>query len=255
MHRFFLAPDSFGTAEVRITGDIAEQIRRVLRMRPGDRLTLLDGLGNEYLAALDSYGKGEVLARVLEVTDNRAEPHLRVDIYLSTLNKQEKYEWALQKCTELGASRFVPLVADRSVSGALGPVRRDRWARIIREAAEQSGRGLVPALAEPLPFAEALACEQDRLRKAASGDLPSHLAVMPEVGQTPSLMSILRDRARLVTASLFIGPEGGFTPNEVRIARDAGVNLANLGPRILRAETAAVAGLAILMTELGEMEL
>lgn len=228
---------------MRIGGDVAQQIRRVLRMRPGDEFALLDGLGYEYRVTLAEYGKDEVWAELQDRSPVKSEPEHKVTMCLALLNKPEKFEWALQKCTELGAARFVPVVAERSVRGALKGVRRERWERIIQEAAEQSGRGLIPTLAEPLSLRDALDAE------GSSRQAP-YLAIMPELGGSATLKDVL---VGVRSISLFIGPEGGFTPSEVGMAGEAGVAIVTLGPRTLRAETAAVATLALVMHELGEM--
>src|SRR5438270_13934480 len=106
MQRFFVPPDTLGGATVHIEGEIAHQIIRVLRMKHGDEIVLLDGLGSEYRVTLASFGHGEVAGELIEKSTCSAEPTHQVTLYLSLLNKPDKFEWALQKCTELGASRF-----------------------------------------------------------------------------------------------------------------------------------------------------
>jgi 16S rRNA (uracil1498-N3)-methyltransferase len=207
---------------VLIDGETADQIRRVLRMRPGDGIVLLDGMGNQYPAVLREVTRGEVVAVVGAPGPVETESRVAVTMYLSLLNKADKFEWALQKCTELGAAAFVPLRAQRSMTTEISPSRRERWERIIQEAAEQSERGVLPPL---------------RQLANVIGRVGSELALIPEIR----------------SMSLFIGPEGGFTEQEVEGAVAAGVIPVSLGPRILRAETAAVASLAIVMSELGEM--
>lgn len=252
MHRFFLSPDTFGSPRVIIVGEVAEQIHRVLRMRPGDPIILLDGLGYEYRGALHSYRKGDVWVDVGERIPVTTEARVSVTLYLSLLNKPDKYEWALQKCTELGAARFVPVVTERSVTHKFSETRRERWARIIREAAEQSGRAVIPVLDDPITMRDALAVEVQHF-SADSGD--RHLSLMPEVGQNLTLRIALSSGTLTpATLSLLIGPEGGFTQAEVDSATSSGIIGVTLGPRILRAETAAVASLAVIMAELGEMD-
>jgi 16S rRNA (uracil1498-N3)-methyltransferase len=224
---------------VLIEGETADQIRRVLRMRPGDGVVLLDGMGNQYPAVLREVNKGEVVAVVGAPGPVETEPSVAVTMYLSLLNKADKFEWALQKCTELGAAAFVPLRAQRSMTTEISPSRRERWERIIQEAAEQSERGVLPPLG---PLANVI------------GRVGSELALIPEVRYGRPLAEVLREAGpEIRSMSLFIGPEGGFTEQEVEGAVEVGVIPVSLGPRILRAETAAVASLAIVMSELGEM--
>jgi 16S rRNA (uracil1498-N3)-methyltransferase len=252
MHRFFVPPDSLGRSKVRIDGDVGQQIRRVLRMRPGDHFSLLDGLGYEYRAVLVDFGKAEVWAEVEEKVRVQTEPAHKVSLCMALLNKPDKFEWALQKCTELGAARFVPIVAERSVTGSVRTIRRERWERIIQEAAEQSGRGLIPTLEEPISLKAALEAEARTFSREADTQ-QAHVAIMPELGGTETIASALNRFGQLQTASIYIGPEGGFTLAEVGMAHDACVSIVTLGARTLRAETAAVASLTLVMNELGEM--
>lgn len=252
MHRFFVPPALLNTPRVRLEGDVAQQIRRVLRMRPGDHFCLLDGLGYEYSVVLTEFGKDEVWADVLDKTQVQTEPQHKVSMYLSLLNKADKFEWALQKCTELGAARFIPVVAERSVTGALKAMRRERWERIIREAAEQSNRGLLPALDEPVSIKDALSTEARLIARKSEAE-ERHVTIMPELGGAETITGAVRSQEQTDTASIFIGPEGGFTPAEVTLAGEAGVAIVSLGARILRAETAAIASLTVVMYELGEI--
>ena len=249
MHRFFVPTDVFRGARVHLKGEVAHQISRVLRLRLGDNVLLLDGRGYEYSVKLAEFGKGELWA---DLTGKRlvdTEPAHHVTLYLSLLNKADKFEWALQKCTELGASRFVPVVAERSVTSS---GRGERWERIIQEAAEQSGRGFVPELAEPLTFQQALQENAD-LSEPAEGS--GHVSVIPALGADKSLAETLSPlTASEGSVGIFVGPEGGFTEDEIASAKESGVLPVTLGPRVLRSETAAVATLAMVMFGLGQMD-
>jgi 16S rRNA (uracil1498-N3)-methyltransferase len=212
-------------------------------MRPGDEVVLLDGLGWEYKVKLSAFDRGAVACEVIEKRAGAAEPAHRVTLYLSLLNKPDKFEWALQKCTELGATHFVPVIAERSMAGAPGPGKIERWQRIIQEAAEQSARALLPSLRQTVSLGDAL--------RTVHAD-ESDVALMPSLGSDCPVRQTLQSMPKKV--SLFIGPEGGFTQSELEQARGAGVQLVTLGPRTLRAETAAVVALSVAMYELGEME-
>jgi 16S rRNA (uracil1498-N3)-methyltransferase len=255
MHRFYVSRAILMGAKagqvVLLRGEIAQQITRVLRMREGEEIWLFGGSGYEYRTKLVSLGKDEVSGELVTRRRIKTEPLHPVDLYLALLNKPDKFEWALQKCTELGASRFVPVIAERSVSTALGANKRERWERIIQEAVEQSGRGALPILEDPIPLAKALDAESDRMD--ASG---THVVVMPALGADLSLSDALVDaHSEESSVSIFIGPEGGFSDDELFVANKRGILLINLGPRTLRAETAAVAALAMTLYELGEMGL
>ncbi len=250
MHRFLVPTNVLNGDSVRLDGETAQQIRRVLRMREGDEITLFSGGEYEYNVRLTGFGKETVFGEVMERSPITTEPQVQLSLYLALLNKSEKFELALQKCTEVGVSRFVPLVAERSIGGSVGGghAKRERWERIIREAVEQSGRGRIPALEEPVSLQKALT--EPPLR--AKGDT-THIALIATPAATTSLRRALTSRPGVVSAGLFIGPEGGFSAQEIQAADEAGVIPVSIGPRILRAETAAVAVCAMLLYELGEM--
>ncbi|MEA2575179.1 MAG: rRNA (uracil1498-N3)-methyltransferase [Chloroflexia bacterium] len=244
MHRFYVPHLRPRDGNIQLTGPTYEQIRRVLRMRPGDHIGVFDGTGLEYQLTLAEFGKGEVYGQIVEQYEVATEPRCQVVMYLSLLNKSDKFEWALQKCTELGASHFVPVVAARSVTASARP---DRWERIIQEAVEQSGRGVLPGLSMPQPF-------QQAVRQAVEQSSPQSLVLLPEVTGEQSLGEALASRTPAPdSVSLFIGPEGGFSPEEQEFAAGQRVQVVKMGSRVLRAETAAVAALTVTMDRLGEL--
>lgn len=247
MHRFFVPPHVLKEDAFRLPADTARQLSRVLRARPGEEVALFDGTGTEYIFQLDEIKGEEAWGRIVSRQEQSSEPDHRVTVCLSLLNKPDKYEWALQKCTELGAYAFQPVAPERAISGPPEKGRRERWQRIIQEAAEQSGRVQVPALAETVSLREALEGEKPRLSNE-----PAHLALMPVLGARPSLGEVLRG-LQPDSLSLYIGPEGGFTDAEIHLAGQSGVSPVSLGPRTLRAETAAVAALALVLYQLGDM--
>ena len=183
------------------------------------------------------------------------EPDVQITLYQSLLSR-EKSEWVLQKCTEVGVVRFVPVVTSRSVvrdCDSIGPNKLARWRRIITEAAEQSRRGRLPRLEPPLTFAEA--CQQAE----ASGGL-SLLAweEEPATGLKAVLQASFEPPAPnaqypISNIQILIGPEGGFTPEEVKLARTHGVLPITLGRRILRAETAGLVAAAAIFYELNDL--
>ncbi len=245
MHRFFVPPAWIQANIVTITGPQAHQIARVLRMRPGERIIVLDNSGWEIETQLISVERDTVRGEVLHRRLSAAEPRTKISLYQSVL-KGNRFEWVLQKGTELGVVEFVPLITERCILSEVGAVekKRQRWERIIQEAAEQSRRGRKPALHEPLFFPQG--CE--RARQVGG------LALIPwEEEEAVSLRQAL-SAAPLFTVHLFIGPEGGFTPAEVDLARRYGLQPVTLGPRILRAETAGIAAVAAILFALGDWE-
>jgi|YNPNPStandDraft_1061719.scaffolds.fasta_scaffold08001_3 16S rRNA (uracil1498-N3)-methyltransferase len=250
MHRFFVAPEALAQQPVVLTGDQARQIHRVLRLRAGARVILLDGTGWAHEAlVLTSHAE-----RVTLETTSRwrlaSEPRLHITLFQAVL-KGDRFSWVLQKGTEVGISRFVPMVCERNVVSDLAAVaaKRARWERIVREAAEQSGRARLPELAPPRPFAAAL------LAEPSTAD--STLRLIPWEGERARSLRGALQSCNLADVSgieLFVGPEGGFSAEEVRQAERQGVVPVSLGPRILRAETAGLVAAALILYEAGEME-
>jgi 16S rRNA (uracil1498-N3)-methyltransferase len=227
-----------------LQGQAARQIQTVLRLRPGDEIVVLDNSGLEYQVRLTELRKNEVLGQIMSHRLSQNEPGLQLTLYQGML-KAEKFEWVLQKGTELGVSRFVPTLCQRSVAGQSGHQKQARWERIIQEAAEQSRRGKLPSLEPAIPLEAAI-------RRASQRAQLAPVLVMPwEEAGGLTLKTILTG-ARPAAVGVFIGPEGGFTSEEAGLAREAGVRLITLGPRILRAETAAVAVCAAILYEVDE---
>ncbi len=250
MHRFFVSPQTLEARPVVLSGSQAHQIRHVLRLRPGDRVTLLDNGGLAYEAELVGYEGDRARFELLNVRAAPGDPGVHVTLYQSVL-KGERFEWVLQKGTELGISRFVPLVCVRNVVEDHPAIarKRERWERIIQEAAEQCGRARLPELAPSCAFVEALRRPEDAL------SVPLVRLIAWEGERVAGLRHVLaecnlRPGTRI---QLFVGPEGGFTEDEVALAQEQSVCPVSLGPRILRAETAGLVAAAAIFYESGDM--
>jgi 16S rRNA (uracil1498-N3)-methyltransferase len=238
MQRFFVPSTAVKGEEVHFLPEQARQMSRVLRLRPGAEVLALDGSGQEWRVRLDVVTDGVAWGRALEQHHVEAEPQrVRLTLYLG-LTQREKFEWMLQKCTEAGAAGFVPVICERSLVQQVAEVeaKRQRWERIIREAAEQSGRGCVPALHPAQRLAAALPHsqqQQDLTLLAWEEERKQGLGGLLRA-QTPKHVLPLR-------LAIWVGPEGGFAADEVQLARQAGALPISLGRRILRMETAALA--------------
>lgn len=238
MHRFFVPSQSIHGQQVTLPAEAARQVRTVLRLHAGDEIEVLDGEGLAYRVELRHTGKKSASGRILETRAAGGEPAGPIVLCLALI-RGDRFEWVLQKGTELGVTRFQPILTRRTVRGAPGDSKWQRWQRIVREAAEQSGRGRLPALSEPLDFAQAVTACQG-------------LTLFPALAATRPLAAALAQPQWPLT--LFAGPEGGFTPEEVEAARAAGIEPVGLGPRILRTETAAITLLALATAALGELD-
>jgi 16S rRNA (uracil1498-N3)-methyltransferase len=226
LHRFFVDPVEMAGDRFPLPASIERQVRAVLRLRDGDPLVLLPGDGTEAACRLES--------GACVVEERRAatgEPRHRLTV-VQALLKGDALERAIQHGTEVGVAAFRLAVTERSIVRDLPPRRLERLRTIAREAAEQSERGVVPTVSAPVPLAEAIAPGSVLLYERHEGERLGQLEPPPSV--------------------VVIGPEGGFTPGEVRAAADAGATLAGLGPRILRAETAAVAVAVLILSRAGD---
>ena len=242
MHRFFIPPEWITPPTVRLQGQTARQIKTVLRMQVGDELVVLDNSGLEWRVKLTEVGKDVIEGRIVNQQSAQGEPIVQITLYQGTL-KGQKFEWVLQKATELGVSRFVPVICERSVVNKVDALTKkySRWQEIIREAAEQSRRGKLPVLETPVSLVDAV-------KQAQSNSL----IIMPwEEANGASLKSILV-QMKASHISVFIGPEGGFAEQEAALVREAGGAVVKIGPRILRAETAGLAVCAAILYEMGE---
>lgn len=242
MHRFFVPLEWIEGDGVTVRGSQAHQIAHVLRLKPGDRFTVLDNTGFEWEAVLLDAGSDRVRGRIEGRRRCDSEPGLSVSLYQALL-KGDRIETVLQKGTELGVSEFILFESTRCVARAPRPMRLERWRAIVTEAAEQSRRGRVPPLHGVMRFDEAC--------RGISG-----AAIMPWEGERRQglreALQALRSSAGGKVA-VFIGPEGGFADAEVELARRRGILPVSLGKRILRAETAGIAVVSAVLYEFGEM--
>jgi len=247
MHRFFLLDQRLVVGQTVDLSTLAHQLLQVLRLAVGTQILLLDNHGEQYTVELQTLGRNQAAGLILSQQREPAEPTLHLTLYQCSL-KADKFEWILQKGTEIGVARFAPVISERSiVRPATALLKRyERWRAILREAAEQCGRGCIPTLDEPLSLPQAQA--------QATG---LRLTLWEGAAQmsVPSLGTILQQQRERWSAgiSLLLGPEGGFTHAEIIAAQNAGWQIASLGRRILRAETAALAAISVVMDHCGEL--
>ena len=246
MHRFFVAPECIQGVQARVDGPVARQVAQVLRLRTGERVVLLDNSGSEYVVALQRISPSRLEGEVLEKREGLGSPRVLLTLYQGVL-KGDKLEMVLQKGTEIGISAFVPVLCRRTVpraSTGWADAKYPRWHRILTEAAEQSGRARIPMLEPLVSLGEALAEATGVRLMAWEGET--------EEGFRETLLEHI-ERIKEDGLSFFVGPEGGFDPEEVEEARIAGVVPVSLGRRVLRGETAGLAMAAAVMYQVGEL--
>jgi|TARA_B100000686_G_scaffold205334_1_gene212155 16S rRNA (uracil1498-N3)-methyltransferase len=244
-HRFFVHPGSVVENRVFFPDFMKRQLEKVLRMNSGDEITVLDGSGYRHTVSIETVGKNIESGLILDTYLGDSEPSIKVTLY-QALIKHDNFEYVLQKGVELGISEFVPFTSSRTEFDIPSDSRFNRWRKIIREAAEQCGRDKLPEITYPLTIKQSL-MESDPL------------SFIPwEEEKTCGLRDFLnRDKNALreaAAASIFIGPVGGFTFEEIQFAQDQGVIPVSLGKRVLRSETAGLVATTALLYEAGEMD-
>jgi 16S rRNA (uracil1498-N3)-methyltransferase len=238
--RFHVAEAAPG-ARLELPDHSAHHAREVLRLRSGAEVRVFDGRGSEFEATLDSVTRQGVFARLTHPVPARAESPLRIALALSPL-KGDRMELVIQKATELGVAEIRPVVCartDAAARPALKGSRQDRWDKVASGAAEQCGRAVVPEVAPTVELKQMLARPFDGLRL--------HFTEVPGAPALP------RDRARPAAVLALIGPAGGWEPHEAERLREAGYAAVSLGPRVLRAETAAIASVTALQVLWGDL--
>lgn len=233
MQKLFV--DFVPEGRVVLTGEQARHIGKSLRMRAGDMVKLNCGDGNDYSCIIDEITGESVMLSVCYKQPNNSEPSVKVTVYQG-VPKGDKMEDIIQKCTELGVCKIVPVLTHRSVSRPdekSAKKKQIRYRKIALEAAQQSGRGIVPEIGK-----------MTTLKDAAENDKSEQKILFYEGGGT-GLKELIKKDVRSV--SVYIGPEGGFEEKEVEVIKEKGGEIATLGKRILRTQTAPVAAVTAIM--------
>lgn len=232
LQRIVVDPANIQPPEIQLTSEQQHYLMRVLRLQPGDRVIVMDGQGQSWLTVLEK----EAYVQILEELQTQTELPVGVTLVMA-LPKGNGFDDIVRQATELGVSQIQPVISDRTLLKP-SPQKRDRWYRIMQEAAEQSERQIVPTLFDPLPFTDYLA----------------HLQTWPLVmgylctprQSAPHLLTRLQALQNTTQSiHLAIGPEGGWTDAEVEQAISVGYQLVSLGDRILRAVTAPIMAIGL----------
>ena len=241
MPRFFVTEPILDSAV--ISGEDARHISRSLRMAVGERLTICDTHGHDFLCEIESVTDKEVFLKVLESCECKSEPSVNVTLY-QAMPKSDKLELIVQKAVELGVNKIVPVMTSRCISR---PDKKsmdkklERFNKIALSAAQQSGRGIIPQVMPLISFSDAV--------KAMSED---ECPILFYESNGTTLKGLMESSPKSV--SIMVGSEGGFSEEEVLEANKSGVNIVNLGPRILRCETAPMCALSAVMYATGNLE-
>ena len=247
MHRFHIEPSPNTSLQVGVQitlpSETSHQIRNVLRLHPGESIAIFTGDGREWTAELEvaKSQKHSLSVRLLDVIEPKVEMKTHVAMAMA-LTRPQRYELALAKCTELGASEFLPITSERVLKSdsTISENRMARWNRIVKESAELSGRVRVPKIADPQPI--------DSLLRRLRGEGTTSILLWEDAREPmlADLVRSLRDEPKPPdNLALIFGPVGGFAQEEAQRATETGAIIASLGNRILRTETAAIAAMSI----------
>ncbi len=243
VRRFFSEEITAGVASVRVSGDEFTHLKRVLRLKQGDPVAVFDGKGLEVTGRIALMEAGHAIVSVEDTTIDRLESKRRVRL-LQGLLKSDKPEFVIQKATELGVAAITFFTTSRTVPVSNGSKTKGaRWRKAAIEAAKQCGRTHLPELAPLTAF-------KDALKESGEG---VRLILWEGEGKTVSIKDALKGVDPDTAIAVAIGPEGGFSAEDIAVAEEAGFMAVSVGPRILRAETAAIAALAIIQYEAGDL--
>ncbi len=256
MIRIFLPAEQLRSEHTVITGDNARHLALVLRIQPGEIITIFDGQGYRYECTVNQVHKKEITVQL-----NRKEPYSvesPISVVLAQgLPKGDKMDLIIQKATELGATRIIPLITERSQVKQTNKL--ERWKKIALSASRQSGRDRITDISDAVTLGEFLAPQMAPPGKVYSEDikgvkLKSTLRILlSEDYKLRNLRQLLGDNSSVEEVILMVGPEGGFSRTEVQASSEKGFTEASLGPRILRTETAPLAAISIIQYALGDM--
>ncbi|UCE70808.1 MAG: 16S rRNA (uracil(1498)-N(3))-methyltransferase [Nitrospiraceae bacterium] len=274
MTRIFLPPEQLTSDDITITGDNARHLSLVLRINPGESIIVFDGQGYRYECTVQKVHKKEIIALLNKKEPYSVESPLSI-ILAQGIAKGEKMDLIVQKSTELGVSKIIPLVTERTEVRHTQKV--ERWRKIAHSASQQSGRDRVPEITEPMKMDHFLsvipakagiqkkgwipdqAClsgrqgRNDKKRQSRLIDNRYLGLILSESHSEKNLKQLLCDLKDISEITLLVGPEGGFSKEEVGTAVDKGFLEVSLGPRILRTETAPIAAISIIQYERGDM--
>ncbi len=244
MPRFFLPRPLPEDGRLLLSGENAVHAK-VLRLRPGEAVTVCDGAGTDYRCAVEEASAEQMTLRVLEMGPSVGEPRVEILLF-AAFSKSDRFEHVIQKGTELGAAGVIAFPSSRCISrpeGASLAKRLERWRKIAASAAEQSGRGRIPGISAAPSFEAALQQASTQERAIFLYEEEKDVSFRAALAAGP-----------FQTAAIVTGPEGGFEPEEAALARELGLPVCTLGPRILRCETAPLCALSAMLFVCGELE-
>ena len=260
VHRFFASPEVIDNGTIRLTAEESHHLARVLRLREGERVSAFDGLGNEWECEIAAIHKSECRLSILKKLETVVESPLRLTL-AQALVKGEKFDLVVQKATELGVSRILPVITEHCeirISDERSEQRLQRWQRISLGAIKQSGRRRLVEIDQPVRFQQFCRGLQGEpalifSEKAGSEKAGSEKSGSEKSGSEKSGRGLPPLAVQDSGLTVVIGPEGGWSDDEIDLATSSGLIPVHLGPRILRTETAAITAVTLAQYHYGDL--
>ena len=232
MEYYYTPKEYISSGSLTIVDDEAKHLGKVLRKNAGDELFVTDGLGNLYRVKITSAEKASIECNILEKLPGINEPERKVILYQSLIKNSGRFEFSIEKSVELGVHEICPIITEHTINKTTNKI--ERWQSIALSAMKQSQRCLLPKVNAPLTFTEAISSCRAGVKLIADETAEQH---EPGFSRIPVSESI----------AVFIGPEGGFSPEEIRLAVSNGFQRLSLGPRKFRSETASILALGLIL--------
>ncbi len=242
MPRFYVPNPSIKNDILKIEGPEVRHIIKTLRLKPGDWITVFDGLANDYEGVIIEEKKGSVSINIKNILPSPKEPPIDITLAQSLL-KGEKMDYLIQKAVELGVKEIIPFISSRTIPDydrSKSQKRQIRWEKIAKEASKQCGRGVIPKISPIKSYSEVLDLSS-----------PSSFNILLWEKNGIKLKDILKEKRDKIF--FIVGPEGGISPDEVEQAKTKGFIPVSLGKRILRSETASLCFISIIQYEWGDI--
>jgi 16S rRNA (uracil1498-N3)-methyltransferase len=236
MSHFYADPEKIKENAFSINGEQAHYILNVRRFKSNDEIMIFDGLGNSYKAQIISVSKNEVSGKI--ISSSYKIPTFKVNLY-TAIPKGDRFEWLIEKCSEIGVSAIIPINTKRSVTAGFSKNKSERYEKISISASSQCGRNDIMKINTPLDFK--IACKNAIANK-------NFADILPWESESQSLPEKMTLNLNYNGANIFIGPEGGFENEEIDFAKCLGIKTISLGENILRIETAAIVASVLVLT-------
>lgn len=240
---YYVNPKEIQGHELSLRGNELHHLASVKRKKKGDIIWAVDGNGGAYQIKILYIARNEARCQILQTRRRLHEPVAEITL-AQTVMKGDRFDWLVEKTTEIGIHRIIPLISHNMVQG-IGNHKINRWRRVALSAMKQSGRSILPEVTEPKTLSHVLSL----------GEGSQYKIMAHETGErSSSLIQTMKSSQKKTKGFILIGPEGGFNKQEINQAQDHGYHLISLGPRRLRAETAGMVMVTILLSMLAEME-